>query len=120
MNHEFRLVYKLPDDDIDQVVDRWCVLSEDAFAALHDRLYEAGCDDALIGTGRDGHIAFLFDREAPSRKEAIASAMAAIESVMPEATFCPEIAIEPYRRLSLKEPLTIASAELLDQERGEN
>ena len=48
--------------------------------AVLDALFEAGCDDALVGTDPDGD--FLdFGRAAPTLEEAIASARAAIESV---------------------------------------
>ena len=52
------------------------VMDDDVF----DALFEAGCDDALVGTNQDGD--FLdFVRAAPTFEEAIASARAAIESV---------------------------------------
>ena len=46
---------------------------------IADALYEAGCDDALVGS-RDGVIFADFDREAPSSAEAIISAVRQIES----------------------------------------
>ena len=52
------------------------VMDDDVF----DALFEAGCDDALVGTNREGD--FLdFVRAAPTFEEAVASACAAIESV---------------------------------------
>jgi hypothetical protein len=50
-----------------------------------DRLFEEGCDDALVGLGRRGHIALDFDREAPSADEAILSALAAVQRAIPKA-----------------------------------
>lgn len=48
--------------------------------AVFDALFEAGCDDALVGTNPDGdYVDFV--RAAPSLADAIASARAAIESV---------------------------------------
>ena len=48
--------------------------------AVFDALFEAGCDDALVGT--DPHGDYLdFGRAAPTIEEATASARAAIESV---------------------------------------
>ena len=48
--------------------------------AIFDALFEAGCDDALVGTNPDGD--FLdFGRAAPTLEEAVASARAAVESV---------------------------------------
>ncbi len=43
--------------------------------SLVDQLYEAGCDDAIIGFGRQGRIALNFTREARSATEAISSAL---------------------------------------------
>ena len=45
-----------------------------------DALYEAGCDDALVGRS-DGIHYLDFDREAASLEEAVLSAVADIESV---------------------------------------
>jgi len=46
---------------------------------IADALYEAGCDDALVGS-RDGLLFAEFDREAPSAATAIISAIRQIES----------------------------------------
>ncbi len=46
---------------------------------IADALYEAGCDDALVGS-RDGVLFAEFDREAPSSAEAILSAIRQVES----------------------------------------
>ena len=48
--------------------------------AVFDALFEAGCDDALVGTDPDGDY-LDFGRAAPTLEEAMASARAAIESV---------------------------------------
>ena len=48
--------------------------------AVFDALFEAGCDDALVGTNRDGDY-LDFGRVAPTLEDAVASARAAIESV---------------------------------------
>ena len=50
-----------------------------------DKLFEEGCDDALVGLGRRGHIALDFDREAPSADEALLSALAAVQRAIPNA-----------------------------------
>lgn len=48
--------------------------------SVFDALFEAGCDDALVGTNPDGD--FLdFVRAAPTLDDAVASARAAVESV---------------------------------------
>ena len=49
-------------------------------AAIADALYEAGCDDALIGTA-DGIQYLDFDREADALEDAVLSAVADIEAV---------------------------------------
>ena len=46
----------------------------------HDALHEAGCDDAVLGRV-DGIFYLDFDREAPSRAEAVISAIEDVESV---------------------------------------
>lgn len=46
---------------------------------LEDILYNAGCDDALINF-RDGTVYLDFDREAESLKEAVISAIKAVET----------------------------------------
>lgn len=60
-----------------------------AINASHDvlveRLYEAGCDDALVGLGIPGHLALEFIREASSAEEAILSALADVKRAIPDA-----------------------------------
>ena len=46
-----------------------------------DRLFEAGCDDALVGT-TDGVQFIDFDREASSLNDAVLSAVADVEQVL--------------------------------------
>lgn len=48
-------------------------------AEMHDALFEAGCDDALLGS-RDGALFLDFDREAGSLPEAISSAIHNVEN----------------------------------------
>jgi hypothetical protein len=50
-----------------------------------EELYAGGCDDALIGIGKQGSIALDFIREAPSAFEAISGAMANVKKVIPTA-----------------------------------
>ena len=45
-----------------------------------DALYEAGCDDAMLGV-TNGVPQAMFAREAPSMEEAVRSAIADVESV---------------------------------------
>ena len=51
-----------------------------------DRLAEAGCDDAIIGTGLPGRVSLQFDRTAESAREAIKSAIENVEAAIPGAT----------------------------------
>jgi hypothetical protein len=72
MEYEFTLKYKLSDKESDA-------------DALVERLAEAGCDDALVGTGQKGRIALNFIREAASAKEAIISALTDVKRAIPHA-----------------------------------
>ena len=53
--------------------------------ALIEKLYEAGCDDALIGFGQPGRLALQFTREASSAELAMRSAIQNVQSVAPQA-----------------------------------
>jgi len=55
-----------------------------------EKLYEGGCDDALIGVGNKGYVALNFIREASSRNEAICSAINDVKKVIPSATLIEE------------------------------
>jgi hypothetical protein len=72
MEYEFTLKYKLSDKESDA-------------DALVERLAEAGCDDALVGTGQKGRVALNFIREAASAKEAIISALTDVKRAIPHA-----------------------------------
>lgn len=50
-----------------------------------EQLYEGGCDDALIGVGKQGSIALDFMREASSAFEAISGAITNVKKVIPTA-----------------------------------
>jgi hypothetical protein len=52
-----------------------------------DQLYEAGCDDALIGLGKRGEISLNFIRESASAKEAMLMAIADVKQAIPDARF---------------------------------
>jgi hypothetical protein len=54
--------------------------------ALVERLAEAGCDDALVGTGLPGRVAMAFVREAESARVAMVSALTDTRRAMPSAT----------------------------------
>lgn len=50
-----------------------------------DRLAEAGCDDALVGTGMPGRLALVFDRSAADADAALQSAITDVQHAIPEA-----------------------------------
>ena len=50
-----------------------------------ERLGEAGCDDALAGTGQSGRIALEFTRDAPDARAAMLSALADVKRALPQA-----------------------------------
>jgi hypothetical protein len=69
---DFTLKFALPDTNVDL----------DEYAA---RLYESGCDDALIGIGKPGKIALDFGREAETAIAAVTSAILDVNRCIPEA-----------------------------------
>lgn len=48
-------------------------------------LFEAGCDDALLGSGQPGRMALRFDRAAASARDAVESALRDVRSAVPQA-----------------------------------
>jgi hypothetical protein len=62
-----------------------------------DALFEAGCDDALLGE-RDGAQYAVFDREADTFSEALASAIHTLRSTVPELQV---VRIEPDELVTL-------------------
>lgn len=50
-----------------------------------DALFEAGCDDAVVGTAQTGAIALEFIRKASSASKAVNSAMANVLDAIPGA-----------------------------------
>ena len=48
-------------------------------------LYETGCDDAIVGTGRPGSIALNFSRSAKSAENAIRKAIFDVQNAIPDA-----------------------------------
>lgn len=69
--YEFTLKFALP--------------REENLSAIADKLYGAGCDDALIGIGTPGRVALQFEREAQSAQVAFDSALQNIRRILPEA-----------------------------------
>lgn len=72
MEYTFTLKYRLSDDDGNQ-------------DSLVERLFSAGCDDALVGLGQPGRIALEFTREAGNARAAIVSALANVKLAIPSA-----------------------------------
>lgn len=72
MEYTFILKYQLTGDDGDSQV-------------LVERLGEAGCDDALVGSGQPGRLALEFTREADSADAAVRSALADVCCAVPSA-----------------------------------
>lgn len=72
MEYEFTLKYQLSEVD--------CSLEE-----LVEQLGAGSCNDALLGIGQPGRIEFKFTRDAPSKNDAIESAISDISNVMPKA-----------------------------------
>lgn len=64
---------------------KFAVPGEIDMETLETRLFETGCDDALIGVGQKGRLALEFSREAVSAQEALTSAMADVKRAIPEA-----------------------------------
>lgn len=75
MNHyDFALKFALRHDDDDPEA---CV----------NRLYEAGCDDAIVGIGKRGRISLSFTREANSAHDAVITALDDVKRAIPDARF---------------------------------
>jgi hypothetical protein len=72
MEFTFKLNYRLFDEDAnhDQLVES---------------LWDAGCDDALVGIGQPGCISLEFTRAAASAFSALSSAIADVKRAIPSA-----------------------------------
>ncbi|MBM7333648.1 MAG: DNA-binding protein [Alcanivorax sp.] len=69
---EFQLHFQLPDGEADP--ELWL-----------DALFEAGCDDALVGLASHGYLSLDFNREAPTAWEALQTAVRDVKTAIPEA-----------------------------------
>jgi len=69
-DYEFTLTFSLPESDAEQYLDA---------------LFEAGCDDALIGIGQAGSIALDFVRDSESASMAVESAIENVKAAIPAA-----------------------------------
>ena len=72
LEYDFTLKFNLHDSNINPEI-------------YIDKLYESGCDDAIIGTGKKGYISLNFIRESSSAYEAISSAIKHIKKVILQA-----------------------------------
>jgi biotin operon repressor len=80
LEYEFTLKFALPGFD-------------DAAEQHVKNLFDAGCDDALVGIGRSGHIILDFSRTAKSAEIAMTSAVTDVRRAIPTAVFkeaCPD------------------------------
>ncbi|MDG2454103.1 MAG: hypothetical protein P8M63_14920 [Paracoccaceae bacterium] len=75
---EFDLVFGLPRKDLDQ-------------DAILDALFEAGCEDAVVGLGARGLVGLAFTRSGDSAEEVIAVATKTARSALPEDTILNEV-----------------------------
>lgn len=71
-SHDFVLRFALPDPGANP-------------GHFLDALFEAGCDDAVIGIGLAGSVALDFSREAASADVAVRSAIEAVMTAIPDA-----------------------------------
>lgn len=80
MTYHFTLIYRLPDLNTtgDDVIEK--------FGA-------AGKTDVLIGTGRDGIVAFEYSRQGRDAEAVVMEAMADIEEIIPRATLIESTAV---------------------------
>ena len=69
--YDFTLKYSVPQDF--------------AHDQLESSLFQAGCDDAIIGLGQKGRLALNFTREAESAEQAMLSALQDVQRAVPEA-----------------------------------
>jgi hypothetical protein len=54
-------------------------------SVVEDRLFDAGCDDALVGLGQKGRVGLSFTREAESAEAALHSALQDVKKALPTA-----------------------------------
>lgn len=52
---------------------------------IEERLFKAGCDDAIIGLGQKGRLALNFTREAASAEAAILTGLRDVKQAIPQA-----------------------------------
>ena len=75
---EFDLIFALPQKDTDQ-------------DAIAEALFDAGCDDALVGIGAPGLVGLAFTRSGHGAEEVILGAIEASLSALPKGTRLREV-----------------------------
>jgi hypothetical protein len=75
---EFDLVFALPRKDMDE-------------DAILDALFEAGCDDAVVGLGAPGLVGLAFTRTGEAAEAVIGAAIEAALSALPEGSRLREV-----------------------------
>jgi gas vesicle protein len=75
---EFDLIFALPRRDMDQ-------------DSILDALFEAGCDDAVVGVGTPGLIGLAFTRSGERADKVISGAVEAVLSALPEGAKLREV-----------------------------
>lgn len=70
---EFDLIFALPRKDLDQ-------------DAIVDALFEAACDDAVVGLGAPGLLGLAFTRGGEDAESVFVDALKAALSVLPDGT----------------------------------
>lgn len=75
---EFELVFALPDGEQDPFV-------------LSDSIVEAGCEDALVGTGTTGLLGVELEAEGDDAESEILNAARALIKTLPEGTTLREV-----------------------------
>lgn len=70
--YDFELKFALPNPDADP-------------EQFLNALYEAGCDDAMVGLGQNGRVALSFTREAATAQDAVSSAITDVIRAIPGA-----------------------------------
>jgi hypothetical protein len=68
--HRFTLPYSLPSEPL-------------TVEELTGGLLAAGCNEALVGLGRPGHVALEFERSATDRDAAVQTAQLAVATAWP-------------------------------------
>jgi len=64
---------------------KFALPSDQDLSVVEERLYAAGCDDALLGLGQKGRVGLSFTRQAESAEAALHSALQDVKKALPTA-----------------------------------